>query len=538
MRLAVLAPLMLTACASIQTPPGSATTADRAARWVAHVQALSSDAMEGRAAGTAGHERAVQYVVGELRRLSLQPAGTDGFLQSVALVEQQLDYATSSASLSVGGTTTPVRMPATAIVLAGRPLPVTFDAPLVFLGYGLHLPSHGHDDFAGVDLRGKIAVFVSGGPANIAGSAKANARAQRTRLLAERGAIGSIDLSTPGQMEAPWSAAVRNSEHPAMYLADAELRSEPRPFISLRWNPAEAQLLFAGQSRTFPDIAQAADESRPLPGFDLGARLAGRLAASQRAVASPNVVARLSGRDPVMADEHVVVTAHLDALGAGKPVNGDAINNGALDNASGVAALLDIAEELRRRRPRRSILFVFVTAEEKGLLGSRYFARRPTVPRSSIVANLNYDMALPIFPLRSVTVQGAEESSIGSAARDVGAIMSLPLTPDPFPNRNAFIRSDQYAFIEQGIPSAAFKFGFVANTPEAELERAFRATRYHNLSDDLSIPIFREDEIRLHDFMTALILRLADADERPRWNAGSIFAVAPGVVRAPQASGE
>jgi len=166
---------------------------------------------------------------------------------------------------------------------------------------------------------------------------------------------------------------------------------------------------------------------------------------------------------------------------------------------------------------------VFVTAEEKGLLGSRYFARQPTVPRDSIVANLNYDMALPLFPLRSVTVLGAEESSIGEDARAVGQTMGLPLAPDPFPNRNSFIRSDQYGFIEQGIPAVAFKFGFAANTPEAELERAFRATRYHAPSDDLTSTIFRDDEIRLHDFIAALAMRLANAPQRPRWNSGSPF---------------
>jgi hypothetical protein len=538
MRLLFLLPLLLAACASVPAPPESAAKAARADRWVAQVQALSSDAMEGRAAGTPGHERAVRYVVEELQRLGLEGAGTEGFLQPVALVEQRLDYVASSASLSVGGTASPVAMPGTAIVSAGRPLPTAIDAPLVFVGYGLHLPSHGHDDFAGVDLSGKIAVFVSGGPANIPGSAKAHARAQRVRLLAERGAMGAIDVSTPGQLESPWEAAVRNSGQPAMFLGDAELRGETRPFLSMRWNPAEAQLLFAGQARTFDDIARAADASQALPGFDLAARFTGRFTASARPVSSPNVVARLPGADAAMAGEHVVLTAHLDGLGVSSGITGDAINNGALDNAAGVAALLDMAAELRRRRPRRSILFLFVTGEEKGLLGSRYFARRPTVLRSSLVANLNYDMALPIFPLRSVTMLGAEESSIGNVARDVGAAMGLPLAPDPFPNRNSFIRSDQYAFIEQGIPSAAFKFGFAANTPEAELERAFRATRYHSPSDDLSIPVFPEDEIRLHDFILEIAFRLANADERPGWTAGSIFAPRPGRGDARQASGE
>ncbi|HET9428437.1 MAG TPA: M28 family metallopeptidase [Allosphingosinicella sp.] len=522
----LVAPLLLAACTSIGDP-GDAGPADRAGRWLALVQTLSSDAMEGRAAGTPGHQRAVDHVVAELQRLGLEPAGTDGFLQPVALVEQRIDYQASSASLTAAGAAADVEMPATMTVAAGRPLPESVDAPLVFIGYGLHIPQRGHDDLSGIDLDGKIAVFLSGGPEAIEGSAKAHARAQRTRLLAERGAVGSIDISTPSQLESPWASSVRSADRPAMFLADPALRSEPGPFLAMRWNPADAERLFAGSDRSFADIVRAADASGPIAGFDLNKRLNVRLATSRVDSTSPNVVARLPGRSGARAGEHVVLTAHLDGVGRSAAASGDAISNGALDNAAGVAALIDIAERLKRRRPLRSILFVFVTAEERGLLGSRYFARRPSVPARSIVANLNYDMALPIFPLTSVTVLGAEESSIGTIARQIGAEMGLPLVPDAFPNRNSFIRSDQYAFIEQGIPSAAFKFGFAADTPEAEIERTFRATRYHNLNDDLTIPIFPLDEIRLHDFIAELALRIANGESRPTWNAASVFARRP-----------
>ncbi len=517
MRSAWLLAFALAACAPTLLT-GPIAPADRAARWQAHVEALASDAMEGRAAGTPGHQRAASYVANEMRRLGLQPAGADGYLQPIAFTEQRVDYAASSLSLSGAA----VAVPATAVISPRYALPPTFDAPLVFVGYGLHMPSVGHDDFAGVDLRGKIAVFVSGGPADPSGTLKAHARAQRNRWLAERGAVGAISLTTPGQTESPWESAVRNATQPGMLFADAGIRDEPA-FVALSWNAAEAERLFAGSPRSFAQIAADADASRPLRSFPMATRLSGRLRSTSRAVTSPNVVAKLPGSDPALAGEHIVMTAHLDGLGIGRPVNGDAIYNGALDNAAGVAAVIDIAAELRRQRPRRSILFVFVTAEERGLLGSRYFARRPTVPRDSIVANLNYDMALPLFPLRSVTVLGAEESSIGADARAVGETMGLPLAPDPFPNRNSFIRSDQYGFIEQGIPAVAFKFGFAAGTPEAELERSFRATRYHAPSDDMSTPIFRDDEMRLHDFIAALAMRLANAPERPRWNEGSPF---------------
>ena len=244
-----------------------------------------------------------------------------------------------------------------------------------------------------------------------------------------------------------------------------------------------------------------------------------------RPVTSSNVVARLPGSDRRLAAEHVVFSAHLDHLGMSTPINGDGLYNGAMDNAAGVAGLLDIARSYKARRlkPKRSMLFVFVTAEEKGLLGSRYFALRPTVPKASIVADMNFDMALPIFPLKSVTALGSEESSLGAVAAAVGESMGLPLVPDPFPDRNSFVRSDQYSFIREGIPSLAFKFGFGPKDPESEIERQWRSTRYHAPSDDLSQPVAKEDTIRLHDFVGELALRVANAPERPAWGQQSFF---------------
>ena len=444
----------------------------------------------------------------------------------MTLEERTILAADTSAALVTDGNPAPLGVPGDIFFrVTGGPPPGRIDAPLIFIGYGLHLPEAGHDDFAGVDLRGQIAVVIAGGPADLSGALKSHARAERSRLLAGRGAAGVILLGTRASSERPWAAMTRLADIPGMYPADAAVRGIGPEFLTTYFNPAAAERLFAGSGHTYAALAALAEASRPLPGFALRPRLAARVASASRTVVTRNVVARLPGRDARLAAEHVVLTAHLDGLGIGMPVNGDAIYNGALDNAAGVAALLDIAGEFRRRRtrPRRSILFVAVSGEEKGLLGSRWFARAPTVPRSSIVADLNYDMALPLFPLNSIIVLGAEESSIGADARAVGAAMGLPLTPDPFPERNAFIRSDQYSFIEAGIPAVAFKFGFLADTPEAETEQAWRAARYHSPSDDAAQIVFRADEIRLHDFIAGLALRIADADARPRWNDDSFF---------------
>jgi Zn-dependent M28 family amino/carboxypeptidase len=258
---------------------------------------------------------------------------------------------------------------------------------------------------------------------------------------------------------------------------------------------------------------------------ELKQSLRATIASRHRAVSSPNVVARLPGSDRALKAEHVVFSAHLDHLGVSTPINGDGLYNGAMDNAAGVGALLDIARSYKARgqKPKRSMLFVFVTAEEKGLLGSRYFALRPSVPKRSIVANLNFDMALPIFPLKSVVALGAEESSLGAVAAEVGQSLGLPLVPDPFPDRNSFVRSDQYSFIREGVPALAFKFGFAAGTPEAEIERAWRSTRYHAPSDDLSQPVERLDAVRLHDFVAELGWRVANAPQRPEWGGQSFL---------------
>ncbi|HEX6375285.1 MAG TPA: M28 family metallopeptidase [Allosphingosinicella sp.] len=522
MRFVPLLALALTACATVNSP----TPAERAERWWGDVALLADDKMEGRLTGAPGFRRAADHVVARLEEIGLEPAGSEGWFQPIAFEQQYVDAAASRATLVGGGREVAVRIPDEMIIGRGDgPRPARVDAPLVFVGYGLHMPEAGHDDFAGVDLKGKIAVFLSGGPAEVSGALKAHARRDRARILSELGAAGMISLTAPKGLEIPWPRSVASASQLGMYFADPALRDVKTEFFSASFDPAASDKLFAGSGRSFAELAALADASKPLAGFDMKQRLQASIATRHGRIDSMNVVARLPGRDPRLAGEHVVFSAHLDHLGVGEPVKGDRIFNGAMDNAAGVAALLDIARTLKARRagPKRSLLFVFVTAEEKGLLGSRYFALRPTVPKASIVADLNFDMYLPIFPLRSVTALGAEESSLGDTARAVGEAMRLPLVPDAFPDRNAFVRSDQYSFIREGVPSLAFKFGFTRGTPEAETERLWRSNHYHAVSDDLSQTVFREDAVRLHDFVAELGLRVANASQRPRWKAESFF---------------
>lgn len=476
--------------------------------------------------GSAGYDRAAALVVAEFRRIGLEPAGTQGFFQPVDFIEQTIALDRSSARLvTSGGTASPLAIPEDLYFRGSHAMPAEFDAPMVFAGYGLSTPRHGHDDFAGLDVRGKIVVVLSGGPADIPGSVKSAARSERARLLAERGAVGLIALTTPKQLEIPWPRQLALAARPSMYLAEAEARGVPGEFLAATFSPERASLLFAGSEHEFAELAALADQSRPLPRFELAVRLAGKVAMARKPLRSPNIVARLPGHDPKLRAEHVVLSAHLDGLGINEAIEGDAIYNGALDNAAGVANVIAIARDLKRQpaRPRRSILFLVPTAEEMGLLGSSHFVRHPTEPRNSIVANVNFDIPLPIFPLRSVTPIGFEESTLGDDAAAVSARTSLPLVPDPFPDRNVFIRSDQYSFIRAGIPALFMKFGFSAGTPEAELERNWRTRIYHSPRDDIGQPILRQEAMRLNDWTRALLLRIADNPERPRWRASSHF---------------
>jgi Zn-dependent M28 family amino/carboxypeptidase len=524
MRLSLLAlPLlaMIAAAPVHATPEG-----DAGARWWAHVQALANDGMEGRGTGTPGYDRAADYVIAQFKALGLKPAGIDGYKQPVAFIEQVILADQSRAALVGPQGEVALAAPGDLIFSGGGgPAPESIDAPMVFAGYGLHLPEAGHDDFAGLDLRGKIVVVLSGGPATISGALKSHARSERAHWLAGQGALGLITLVTPKQVEIPWVRRVALAGAPALYYADATLRETQTPFLGAQYDPAKSAQFFAGTDKDFAAIAAAADASAPVATFPLALRFKAQVAAKRRDLSSPNLIAVLPGSDPKLRAEHVVLSAHLDGYGVGTPIKGDAIYNGAFDNASGVASLLEIARALNagKVKPKRSILFAIVTAEEKGLLGARYFARRPTVPQKSIVADLNFDMALPIFPLTSVTPIGYDQSSLGQDAAAVSAQMNLPITPDPFPDRNVFIRSDQYAFIREGIPALFFKYGFKAGTPEADTEKAWRANLYHSPFDDLNQPVMPAESAKLNDYVTAVTLRVANAQARPAWNGDSFF---------------
>jgi Zn-dependent M28 family amino/carboxypeptidase len=237
------------------------------------------------------------------------------------------------------------------------------------------------------------------------------------------------------------------------------------------------------------------------------------------------VVGVLPGSDPKLKHEYVILSAHLDHVGVGRAVNGDTIYNGAMDDASGIASLIEIARHLKQSKTRmkRSIVCLAVTAEEKGELGSRYFAAHPIVPAAQIVADINMDMFLPLYPLKVIEVQGLTESTLGEQVRAAARKLGVEVQTDREPEQNRFIRSDQYSFIRNGVPSLAFKFGYQTGSPDEKIRRDWVRDRYHKPSDDLSQPVDLEAAAKFNRVIMGLLERVANDAARPRWNDDSFF---------------
>jgi hypothetical protein len=501
---------------------GASPAADR---WWSHVKFLADDSLEGRHAGSPGHRKAVDYAAGHFRRLGLKPAGTSGFLQPVALNVRGLDEANSSLELVRGSRVEPLILGEDAYFGLRANLADSVDAPVFFVGYGIRAPEVKYDDFAGLDLKGAVVVTIAGAPSGLSSALRAHYTAERSKILRELGAIGSIGIANPKTSDIPWDRAKLSRSIPQMTLTDPELDETRALQLSVSMNPERAEKLFAGTKHRFSDLLTLASAGKPLPRFRMDFRAKAKAKVIRSEVVSHNVAAILPGSDSKLKDEYVVLTAHIDHVGTGEPISGDRIHNGAMDNASGVSTLLELARELSesKTRLRRSVLFLLVTAEEKGLLGSKYYAANPTVPRDKLVANLNIDMFLPLFPLKSVTVYGLEESTLGRLVRAAGSEARVAIQPDPQPERNLFIRSDQYSFIRQGVPALAFKFGFEKSSPEEKISAEWLRTRYHAPSDDLDQPVDVEAAARFNALFRSLVVLTANDPERPSWNQESFF---------------
>ena len=497
------------------------------ARWWSYVEYLASDAMEGRGLGTEGYKKASEYVAGQFEKDGLKPAGTSAYYQPIQFNVRKIVEPKSKVELVRDGKAEVVDLGTDAnISLRGDP-GHDIHAQAVFVGYGLTVPEKNYNDLAGLDLKGKIAVYFAGGPADIPGPLKSHYQSagERWKFLKAAGVAGVATIANPKAMDIPWARSTLARFRPVISLADAVFNETQGQSFSLAINPDHADKFFAGSGHTFAEILDDVDHKKPLPHFPLAVRIRAHVDFAQSKTDSRNIAAIYEGSDPKLKNEFVVMTAHLDHLGVGQPINGDSIYNGAMDDASGVAAMLDVASMLHERKPKlkRSVLLVTVTGEESGLLGSRYYSIHPTVKASSIVADINVDMFLPLHALKYLEVQGVQESTLGNDIREVAKANGIEVQTDKEPERNLFIRSDQYSFIRQGVPALAFKFGYLPGSAEEKLHKDWLKDRYHAPSDDLNQPVDKAAAGRFDEVILQLIERVADADGRPQWNADSFF---------------
>ncbi len=392
------------------------------------------------------------------------------------------------------------------------------NAPLVFIGYGLKIPEKNLDELAGLDLKGKIVVYIAGSPSDVPSALASHYQtvSERWRSLRAAGAIGLINIANPASMDIPWSRISVNRNHPSMDLADPEFNETAGLQIGIVYNPASAEALFAGSGHSFAELAALAKDRKPLPHFPLTASLQAKISILSKPLDSANIVATLPGSDPALKNEFVVLSAHIDHVGIGAPINGDSIYNGAMDDGSGTALVLDVAANLKAHSEKlqRSVLFLLVTAEEKGLLGSKYFAAHPTVPAKSVVADINVDMFLPIVPLKILTILGLDESDLGAHAAAIAKSVGVAPQADPEPLRNVFIRSDQYSFIKKGVPSLMMDVSYTPGSPEQKIFKDWLTNRYHAPSDDANQPVDLPAAALYEEIVRRLLIETANAPAR------------------------
>lgn len=490
----------------------------------AHVAFLAADALKGREAGTPDYDIAADYVASEMMAAGLEPAaGNEKWLQPVPLVSAK---PAAEPVLSLDGTPLAFNVDYTIRPFAG-PERIAVSAPVVFAGYGVVDKASGIDSYRGLDVRGKVVAVLYSGPKGLNSEIAAHlgSRMDRARIAKAQGAVGIVFLEdTQINKRYPVARMAGSWDSTAVAWAEATgTRDLGVPNIAVI-SFAGSEKLFAGSRLRWADVRAADDAGKPLPTGPLGKTLSTEQRFTVKRVTSPNVVGMLRGSDPKLRDEYVVLSAHLDHVGISKPdARGDTINNGALDNAMGIASMLEVAKTVQAggARPKRSLLFVAVTAEEKGLVGSDYFATHPTVPARAMVADVNLDMPIMTYRFRDLVAYGADRSTVAEAVRKAAGAEGMALVPDPHPDEAVFVRSDHYSFVRAGVPSVSLEPG--PGGPGAAASKSFLEKHYHQPSDDLSLPIDWQAAATFVRINADIARTLADAPQRPAWKAGDYF---------------
>jgi Zn-dependent M28 family amino/carboxypeptidase len=469
--------------------------------WWTMTKVLADDGMEGRDTGSAGYARAAEFVVKKFESAGLTPAGDrGGWLQTVPLTEVQVE--------PEGTSVTVVRDHAQKIrfeflheitVRATDALPSDLDAPLAFRGYC-------SPQELGPDMKGRIAVCFGTRRQGLPTAA------ERIRAAAAAGAGGLISVDDPG-------FTIEPARWPAAYARTVRIEGDPpvaAPELAV-FNLSSAGFvkLLAGTGLNAGEVLEAGAAKQPLPRFDIPGRLVARLHIAKRSYSSANVLALLPGTDARLKEEILVVSAHLDGYGYGAPVGGDTLYNGAFDDAAYVSTLMCLADKRHGRGFRRSVLFAAFTGEEKGLLGSKWFVRHPTVAKDRLIADINLDMLRPLFPLKALTMLAMSDSTLGAAVQAVGKRMRIEIRTDKEPERGLLERADHWPFLQAGIPATTFVFAYDPNSESERRYREWYRVRYHRPQDDMDTPIDFAAATAFNRFFYTLTEEVADAEAKP-----------------------
>ncbi len=501
-----------------------------------HLNYLADDALNGRMTGTTAYEKAATYVAEQFAAIGLRPGGDDaGWFQQVPLHANRIDIDSATFTLHKDGVASALTWKEQ-FVMSGDAVraKTAVTAEVIFAGYGIHAPEMGYSDFDGFDLEGKIVAIFGGAPASFPHNERAYYSSSRTKgaEIAKRGIVGVIDMrSRVDQGRRPWEVLVMNAGvRPDMSWVD-EWGKTAHHHASIegraKINEAASFDFFSGTPISFEDALDAADDGRPMT-TPLGIEATLQRQTAHELISSPNVVGILEGSDPKLAKQYVIYSAHLDHLGTGVAENGDSIYNGYYDNAMGTSLLIETARAFAKLhdRPRRSILFIALTGEERGLLGSDYFAKYPTVEKDGLIANVNLDMPMLLFPVADIVGFGAEHSSLQEVIEATVSQEGFVLTPDPVPEEVLFVRSDQFSFVREGIPAVFLVPGFTSTDPDIDGQTLFQdhiQNHYHRPSDDSSRPVDWPSALRFARANVRIGYAVASSNDVPTWNDGDFF---------------
>lgn len=499
----------------------------------AHVAFLADDARGGRMAGEPGYDEAAQYVADRFAEFGLEPGGEDGWFQQVPLISYRIDQESTTLIAHRDGEDTELQYKEHFTMNGDKVRDENLvRAEVVYAGFGVHAPQLGYSDYDGINVAGKIVALLGNAPGSFPHNERAFYSSGRTKSkeAIARGAVGIIRLMSKRMEEYyPWERVKREAgTRPGMAwvtLTGAAADYYPEFRGGAMISVDVARDLFAGTPISFDEAREAAETSTPAS-TPLGFEVTLGRKTRHEVITSPNVVGVVRGTDPALADEYVVFSAHLDHNGVGAPVDGDAIYNGAYDNAMGSSLLIETARVFAASPARRSVLFIAVTAEERGLLGSDYFAHYPTVPTESMVANVNLDMPLFLYPVADIIAFGSEHSSLEATVEAAISAEGFELTPDPMPEENIFRRSDQYSFVRKGVPATFLVPGYTSLDPDVDGQAIVvdhRKHHYHQPSDDLSRPVDWDSALRFTRANARIGYAIANDDARPTWNEGDFF---------------